>query len=82
MGLPKRECQLGYPEAQVRQIMETTNRFDTFRDWMRGQTVAVCNGREFDREAQGYKPTGCGPHGVVYYRQDILRFLEGRPVID
>ena len=53
-----------------------------FRQWMNGQTEALCEGREYNYETDEYEPTGEGPHGLVTYRQDVERFLLGLPVVD
>jgi hypothetical protein len=50
--------------------------------WMRGQTGAICEGREWDYATSDYIDTDCGPHGMVIYRHDVQRFIDGEPVID
>ena len=79
--LPTRECPLGYPLAQVEEIVES---MADFNDWMRGQTMAVCDGEQYDYEGSRYKASGCfdHPHGVVVYPGDLRRYLAGLPVID
>lgn len=73
--VPESPCHLGYPRDAVEQIFaENVARFD---EWMRGQTVAICDGRRFDHEAAEYEPTNCGPHGVVVYEWDLRRYLAG-----
>jgi hypothetical protein len=53
-----------------------------FYEWVEGQTYAICDGRRYDRDARTHMDTGCGPHGAVYYRHDVARFLNNQPVID
>jgi hypothetical protein len=50
--------------------------------WMRGQTAAMCEGIEWDYATEDYIYTDCGPHGMVIYRHDVQRFIDGEPVID
>jgi len=78
--LPKPECSLGYTDFQLDEILGDRRR--EFSRWMRGQTVAVCDGREYDHANKVYVETGCGPHGVATYAWDLERFLDGRPIID
>lgn len=67
--LPKPECWNGYTYHQVQEIMG--NREDEFLRWMAGQTVMACSGSKCDVA-----------HGMVIYREDLERFLAGRPIID
>jgi len=80
--MPKPECEIGYPISQL----EKWNLFPLshFRTWMKGQTYAVCNGEMYDHEKKEYLPSSCSPiqHGSVFYTRDVLRFLEGKEVID
>ncbi len=77
--LPKPECSLGYTDDQLDQILG--QRRQEFNKWMSGQTVALCDGREYDYATGGYIPTGKA-HGSATYPQDLQRFLDGRPIID
>lgn len=71
--LPEPRCRLGYPQDQVKEI--TGSRYDEFGRWMRGQTIALCEGTK--------NPYGCSdPHGIVIYGSDIAQFLRGGPVLD
>jgi len=74
-------CKLGYPYSQLGDIFSPELKKEFF-SWMRGQTFTECNGYQYDHEASTYEPSGCGPHGWVYYTSDVQRFLEGKPVID
>jgi hypothetical protein len=74
------ECELGYPVDQLMRILG--DRFSEFLKWMTGQTFTSCTGTRYNYLAEEYEPTGCGPHGFVYYEWDVKRFLSGLPVID
>jgi hypothetical protein len=78
--LPDPECKLGYTDAQLHTIL--TSRYEEFWLWMRGQTFSSCDGRAYNHDKKEYEDTGCGPHGFVVYSWDLLRFLEGKPVVD
>lgn len=78
--LPKPKCKYGYTNPQIRKIMGDD--LDRFMKWMRGQTIAECNGMEFDYETGKQRLSGCGPHHLVYYPQDVENFLEGGPILD
>lgn len=74
-------CRIGYPETQLEDIL-TPLQFSNFIVWMSGQTYSSCTGEEYDYDLKKNVPTGCGPHGYVYYRGDVDRFLRGLPVVD
>lgn len=78
--LPEPECLLGYTDSQLHDIMGS--RYQEFSDWMSGQTMSICDGQAYDYEVDAYRNTGCGPHGVVVYYNDVLRFVLGLPVVD
>lgn len=78
--IPEPDCQIGYSRDALEQILAED--FSNFASWMRGQTSAICDGRIYDHDSREYKPTGCGPHGLVVYRGDLYRYLHGLPVID
>lgn len=80
LNLPKPECQLGYSDTQIREI--TDSRYDEFTRWMRGQTMAICDGRYYSHEDKQYYEDGCGPHGTIVYYWDVVTFLEGHPITD
>ena len=75
-------CPLGYTREQVEQI--TAEGLTDFDYWMRGQTVAVWDGRRFNYDTHEYEPTECGatPHGLVVYPWDLTRFIRGGGVLD
>lgn len=79
-NLPEPSCELGYTIDQLREIMG--DRFDFFTSWMRGQTMAICDGTRYDYDLKESIATGCGPHGTAVYRWDVERFLDGRPAVD
>jgi hypothetical protein len=67
--------------ADLNMVMDA-ERLEEFIKWMHGQTVGVCDGRRYDYNANTFRDTGCGPHGPVYYRHDVARYLNNQPVID
>lgn len=77
-------CQMGYTREQIDRIVGEHGSHSRIRFhlWMSGQTMAICDGREYDHEARKYGPTGCGPHGPIVYGHDVRRFLAGLPVLD
>ena len=81
MSLSSPVCRLGYTNAELDEILGP--RRQEFDHWMRGQTVALCEGRTYDHESAKYEES-CGgvAHGVVTYQHDLRRFLDGLPVID
>lgn len=74
-------CKYGWTEDEIIQIIGE-EKLDDFRRWMRGQTISACTGKIWDYNVKSYVPDDCGPHGVVYYRHDLIRFQMGLPVID
>lgn len=81
MSQPTPICKLGYPESQLRDMFSNEQMKDFF-NWMRGQTFSVCDGSFYDHREKRSKPTGCGPHGYVYYPWDVEKFLDGSPIVD
>lgn len=73
-------CRYGYTEDQLKSILG--ERFDDFKRWMVGQTMAICDGREWDEGTKSHKPSGCGPHGEVTYICDLEQFLAGLKPLD
>ena len=80
MTLPKPECRWGYTEKQIAEIIGANE--PAFWEYMRGQTVMGCDGREYSHKLQKYIPTNCGPHGTIVYPWDLERFLKGLPPLD
>ena len=74
------ECKHGFTQGQLVDILG--DRLVEFKMWMRGQTIASCDGRLYNHGKKEYEPSGCGPHGFVVYSWDLERFLDGRPIID
>lgn len=77
--LPPQACKYGYTVAQIREIVDSEYHFGR---WMRGQTSAICDGREYDHDTKTYNETGCGPHGPVVYLHDLKRYIDGGPIVD
>lgn len=73
-------CRYGYTRDDLGRLLGA--RLPEFDSWMRGQTLGICDGREYDYAAFAYCETGCGPHGVVAYRHDVRRFLGGAGPLD
>jgi hypothetical protein len=78
--LPKPECKSGYTNNQLEQMLGA--RYKEFMKWMYGQTMTLCDGKEYDHELKEYKNTNCGPHGAVVYPWDLKGFLDGRQAWD
>lgn len=78
--LPAPECKLGYPATQLEGLLGL--RMNELNEWMIGQTFTSCDGRQYNYKLGKYEPTGCGPHGYVYYSHDVKKFLAGLPVTD
>jgi hypothetical protein len=79
--LPEPACRLGYTRQQVEEILG--DRLDKFTHWMRGQTMAGCEGYRYNHDTKE-RETACGgeSHGGIAYPWDLERFLAGLPVID
>lgn len=84
MELPTPECEIGFTDRQVDEILEA-NKYtrEEFDQWMYGQTGAICEGRAYNHDRQEYEER-CGgvAHGFIYFTWDVERFLDGLPVID
>lgn len=80
--LPDPKCPMGYPEAQLKDIL--FDRINNFNKWMTGQTVGVCDGRRYNYDTKEYEPTECAdkPHGAVVYRSDLQSYLAGKGNLD
>jgi hypothetical protein len=78
--LPKPACQLGYTNNQLDEILGTRRK--DFSKWLHGQTVALCDGRNYNSRLKTYVDSGCGPHGLITYTSDLIGFLNGSPVLD
>lgn len=83
MKIEEPQCPHGYPESQLREMLDDDG-LANFKQWMVGQTASICQGLEYDHDLGEYVETQCAsnPHGVVYYRSDLVRFLKHLPVID
>lgn len=81
MKLPKPECEMGFSEEQVTQILGPAE--SAFWHWMDGQTMCLCEARRYNHEKHCYEPTTCvKAHGTVVYPHDLERFLRGLPPLD
>lgn len=81
MLLPKPECSCGFTKKQIVGIMGL--RTEEFWDWMRNQTVMLCDGKEYNHAEKRYQVVCDGvAHGTVIYQRDVERFLAGLPVRD
>lgn len=81
--LRKPDCRLGYTAEQVKDILGSEVRYRQFLHWMEGQTTAICEGRSYNYDKREYEEAcGAKPHGTVYYKGDLLRFMAGLPIID
>ena len=82
VAISSRACPYGLTGGELAEVLG--DRLAEFHEWMVGQTVAVCDGREFNHGLSKYEPTVCAdsPHGLITYVWDVQRFLEGRPVVD
>jgi hypothetical protein len=78
--LPRPACKYGYSQDQLVDILG--DRMVEFKKWMRGQTISLCEGRQYNPETKEYESSGCGPHGSVIYSWDVQRFLDGSPIVD
>lgn len=70
-AMPEPICKYGYTQSQVDLIIGLARK-DEFAEWMRGQTVSLCEGCDGTRLA----------HGFITYRSDVWRFINSMPVVD
>lgn len=77
--IPRGKCRQGYTSDQIEEIVSDK---EDFWQWMRGQTMTICDGRSWNHTTGKYEQTGPGPHGSVVYSWDLKRYLAGLPVID
>lgn len=75
-------CRMGYPITQLENELTSVG-YLALTKWLYGQTLAICEGREYNHDTEKYEQS-CGgvPHGVVAYTWDVWRWIDGRPVID
>ena len=75
------ECRMGYTHPQLVRILG--ERLPEFNKWMYGQTMTLCEGRQYNHDTKEYEVACDGvAHGGVVYSWDLNRFLRGLPVID
>ena len=63
-------CKFGYTQEQLKEIMGKG--YDGFREWMSGQTQAICDGKW---------PCSVG-HGTITYEWDLDQYLKGGRPLD
>lgn len=68
-GMPK-SCRYGHTDDDLTRILG--DRLPEFDRWMCGQTIMICEGREYDYGLKEYVASGCGPHGSVVYGSGLL----------
>lgn len=78
---------MGYTVDDLRDILGDEAETYNFGLWMGGQTMGICDGREYDHHLDAYRTTPCaastdGGHGAIVYTWDLERYLQGHPVID
>jgi hypothetical protein len=77
---PEPDCDSGYSFDLLEEVLGDA-RFAELMDWMRGQTLMLCDGRRYDHDTQEYYETGHA-HGPVVYTWDVQNFLRGGPILD
>jgi hypothetical protein len=80
MSLNAPECSYGYPMSQLEREMDAET-LARFQAWIYSQTMAICDGRRYNRDTGEYDPTGHA-HGLVAYQWDVECFLGGGEVVD
>ena len=74
-------CKYGMTSDDLGNVFDHDERAE-FDDWYRGQTGAICDAREWDYDLNFYIDSDCGPHGMVVYRNDVMRYVLNLPVVD
>lgn len=77
---PEPDCDRGYSFDLLEEVLGD-ERFAELMDWMHGQTMALCEGHQYNHGTRAYYSTG-DVHGPVVYSHDVHRFLSGGLVID
>lgn len=72
---PEYRCEYGIPVTWFREAL-SPEEFDALLAWQAGATGAICTGERYDHALGANIDTGCGPHGLVFYRHNIERFLK------
>lgn len=75
-------CPIGLTEDDLEKLFG--DELEDFKKWMVGQTFSICTGERYDFDQNAYTSSSCfpNPHGYVYYRGDVERYILGLPVID
>ena len=75
--LPEPACRLGYSSRQVNELLSSYGlKGSAFSEFMRGQTMALCDGTLYNHDTQEYEPSCGEAHGVVVYPRDLSYFLQ------
>lgn len=74
-------CRMGIPIEDLRRVLPPAQ-FDSLFDYLDGQTMALCDGWQYNYETNATEDSGCGPHGGVVYVRDVRRWAAGLPVDD
>lgn len=84
MSIPEPSCPHGYTHDDLMKIFPTYDERQAFNRWMRGQTIMVCDGHEYNYETKQYVETVCrsAPHGTVVYQWDVMQYLKGGKPLD
>ena len=69
---PEPDCTHGYSFDLLEETLGAA-RFAELVDWMRGQTLMLCDGRRYETH---------NAHGPVVYTWDVQNFLRGGPILD
>lgn len=77
---PDPDCTHGYSFDLLEETLGDA-RFAELMDWMRGQTMMLCDGRRYDHDTREYYETH-DAHGPVVYTWDVQNFLRGGPILD
>lgn len=78
--LPEPDCTHGYSVDLLEEYLSKED-FKDLMWWMRGQTMALCDGRRYDYEKREYYETGHS-HGPVVYPWDVKRWERVGPILD
>jgi len=85
-NLPEPSCFMGYDNDDLLEIIGVKH-WSHFWEWMRGQTLGLCQGYETVPRSElvfDTVPTKCygNPHGLVAYPQDVITYLKGMDPLD
>jgi len=72
------DCELGYTEEQIEALIWSrgSTAHEEFFKWMRGHTMAICDGRRFNHTTTTYEPRCNGvAHGSIIYKTDVNNYF-------